>query len=205
MKRQGILLLSLFVALLAFANQSRADSDGNFCASKGYLAYELRHGITPGVMGHVLRVVRFEPQRGIYLAGEVTLLDFEVYHLICSEDQIEISGWRTVFTKYLVKGVGSGKLRSFGPTEYPGVQWSVAAKDGPAPSSLSIYGPETLPLRLESVDAAHGYELRRELSRRDAKGGLEFDGKSELVQLDERGTVLQHFILYETHRLEAGE
>jgi hypothetical protein len=37
-----------FIAAFVLSVPSRADSDGYFCASKGYLAYELREGITPG-------------------------------------------------------------------------------------------------------------------------------------------------------------
>src|ERR1700720_3365600 len=103
MQNQTSFVLTLLVVLLASATQSRADSDAYFCTSKGYLAYETRKGVTPGAVGHVLKVVRFEPKRGIYLASEVTLLDFEVYHMICSEDRIEISGWRNIFTKYVIE------------------------------------------------------------------------------------------------------
>ena len=121
--------LTLLVVFLASAAQSRGDSDAYFCTSKGYLGYETREGVTPGAVGHVLRAVRFEARRGIYLAGEVTLPDFQVYHLICREDRIEISGWRTMFTKYEIEISKSGELKSLGPTEYPELQWSAAAKD----------------------------------------------------------------------------
>ena len=120
MKRQTASVLAFLAVVLAFSAPSHADSDGDFCTSKGYLAYELREGITPGVVGHVLRVVRFEPKRGIYLATEVTLLDFEVYHLICSEDRIEISGWRNVFTKYVIEIAGLGEVRTLGPHRISG-------------------------------------------------------------------------------------
>jgi hypothetical protein len=152
MKRQAALVLTLLVVFIAFAIPSHATSDAYFCTSKGYLAYEPHDGGAPGVVGHVLRVVRFEPKRGIYLAGEVTLLEFTVYHLMCSEDRIEISGWCDIFTKYVIEIAGSGEVRSLGPTEYPGRQWSDAAKDEPAPANLGIFGPHVAPLPLESLD-----------------------------------------------------
>ena len=203
MKHQTFLVLTLLLVSLAFAKESRADSDAFFCASKGYLAYETRKGVTPGAVGHVLRVVRFEPKRGIYLGGEVTLLDFQVYHLSCSEDLIEISGWRNVFTKYVIEIAKSGELRSVGPTEYPGRQQSEAAKDGPAPASLGIFGPRIAPLPLESLDPEHEYQLLRNLSGRKVKEGWEWHSKSELVQLDPRGTVSQRFVLYERRAVES--
>ena len=73
MKLQSTYVLTFFVMVLALSVPSCADSDGSFCTSRGYIAYELRNGITPGVAGHVLKVVRFEPKRGIYSAGDVTL------------------------------------------------------------------------------------------------------------------------------------
>jgi hypothetical protein len=188
-----------------FATKSRADEDGLFCTSKGYLAYEVRQGITPGVVGHVLQVVRFEAKRGVYLANEATLVDFEVYHLTCSADHIEISGWNNVFMKYVIQIAGSGELKSLGPTMYPERQWSDAAKDGPAPPSLRIFGPNVAPLSLESFDLGHKYELLRNLSGRKVEEGWEWHSTSELVQLDVRGTVLQRFLLYERRTVEGKE
>ena len=202
MKHQAALVSALLLLFLALAPQSLADADGYFCAGKGYLAYELRQGITTDVRGHVLRVVRFEPQRGIYPAGEVTLLDFEVYHLTCTEQRIEISGWRNVFTKYAIEFAGTGELKSLGPEEYPGRQWSDAAKDGPQPDSLRIFGPRLAPLALQSADPEHDYELLRTLSRRELKEGWEWHSKSELVQRDRKGAILQRFLLYERRTVE---
>jgi hypothetical protein len=73
-------------------------------------------------------------------------MEFTVYHLMCSEDRIEISGWCDIFTKYVIEIAESGEVRSLGPTEYPGRQWSDAAKDEPAPANLGIFGPHISPL-----------------------------------------------------------
>jgi hypothetical protein len=208
MKRQAAFVLTLLVVFIAFAIPSHATSDAHFCTSKGYLAYETHDGDAPGVVGHVLRVVRFEPKRGIYLAGDVTLLEFTVYHLMCSEDRIEISGWRDEFTKYVIEIAGSGEVRSLGPTEYPGRQWSDASdatKDGPAPANLGIFGPHVAPLPLESLDPEHEYQLLRNLYGRQVEQGREWHSKSELVQLDPKGTVLQRFVLYESRRVETSD
>jgi hypothetical protein len=205
MKHHAALVITLLVTFLAVPTMSLAAEDTYFCTYKGYFAYETREGGTPGVVGHVLRVVRFESKRGIYLAGEVTLPELTVYHLICSEDRIEISGWRKVFTRYVIEIAKSGEIRSLGPTEYPGVSWSVAAKDGPAPSDLGIFGQHVPPLTLESLDPEHEYQLLRSLSRRQVKEGWEWHNKSELIQLDPKGTVLQHFVLYESRTVESRE
>jgi hypothetical protein len=205
MKHHIALVITLLVVFLAFPTLSRAGEDVYFCISKGYLAYETREGVAPGVVPHLLRVVRFELKRGIYLAGEVTLPEFTVYHLICSEDRIEISGWRKVFTQYVIEIAKSGEIRSLNPTEYPGLPWALAAKDGPAPGDMGIFGPRVPPLPLESFDPEHEYQLLRNLSGKQVKEGWEWHTKSELVQLDSKGTVLQRFVLYESRTVESGE
>jgi hypothetical protein len=198
MKQHVALVFMLLVVFLVLESPSRADTDAYFCTFKGYLAFEAREGTAPGVVGHVLRVVRLDPQRGIYLAGEVTLPAlFTVYHLICNGDSIEVSGWNNVFTKYTIEFAKSSDVRVLGPTEYPGQRWSDAAKDGPAPIGLGIFGPRVAPLPLESLDLEHEYQLLRNLSGRQTKQGWEFHTKSEVVQRDLKGAVLQRLVLYE--------
>jgi hypothetical protein len=174
MKHHTALGMTLLVVFLAFPTLSRAGEDVYFCTSKGYLAYETREGVAPGVVRHLLRVVRFERKRGIYLAGEVTLPEFTVYHLICNEDRIETSGWQKVFTQYVIEIAKSGEIRSLNPTEYPGLPWSVAAKDGPAPADMGIFGPRVPPLPLELFDLEHEYQLLRNLSGKKVKEGWEW-------------------------------
>jgi len=205
MKLRLLFTLAFFAVAVVFSASARADSDGYFCTWKGYVAYELRQGITEGVVGHKLRVVRIEPDRGIYVAGEATLLDFEVYHLACSQDRIEISGWHNVVTKYVIDLLPSGELKTVGPTEYPNLRWQDAAKDGPEPPSLALFGPNN-PLPVESLDPEHDYKLLRDMSKEESKyGANEWHIKSELVQLDKRGNVLQRLVLYERRDIEYGE
>jgi hypothetical protein len=206
MKQQIAFVLTLLVVFVVLASPSRADTNASFCAFKGYLAFEAREGTTSGVVGHVLRVVRLDPQRGIYLAGEVTLPElFTVYHLICNEDNIQLGGWNNVVTKYVIEIAKSREVRVLGPSEYPGQKWSDAAKDGPAPADLGIFGPKVAPLLLESLDPEHEYQLLRNVSGRQTKGGWEFRTKSEVVQRDLKGMVLQRLVLYESRRVENGD
>jgi hypothetical protein len=98
MNRQAALAVVFVVVTMTFPIFSYADSDGYFCASKTYLAYELRQGITPCVTGDVLKLVRLERERGIQMGGDVTLPDFQVHTLTSGEDSIEIGGHGTVRT-----------------------------------------------------------------------------------------------------------
>ena len=203
MKHRLLFTLTFLTVTLLFSLSASADSDGYFCTSKGYVAYELREGITAGVLGHVLRVVRVEPNRGIYFSGEVTFLDFEVYHMICTQDHIEISGWRKVFTKYVIDIGPSREMKVIGPTEYPDLNWKDAARDGPEPPSLGLFGPKADPLSIESLDPEHDYQLLRNMSEEKSKEGWdEWHIKSELVQSDKNGNVWQRLVLYERRYIE---
>jgi hypothetical protein len=203
--KHGLAAIALSLTLtLALSGSARGDSDGDFCIFKGYVAYELREGITAGVRGHMLKVVRVEPNRGIYAAGEAKLLDFEVYHLICSQDRIEISGWRNVFTKYVVDILPSGELKASPPIEYPNIGWRQAARDGPEPLSLSLFGPND-PLLVESLDSEHKYQIVRSLAKEQSRDAINWHLKSELIQLDKNDNVLQRLVLYERLDPEEGD
>jgi hypothetical protein len=170
MKRRTA-LASIFLAIaIVLSVPSRADDDGNFCTSKGYLAYELREGVTPGVTGHVLKVVRFDPQNGIHEAGEVTLHDFQVHAMNCTTDRIEISGPENVIAVCLTDAPSPQEtsiVKCTGDFE----QRFGHYRKGPEPPNLGQWGrPGSIPL--ESLDTGHRYELRLTRSNRKVgKGG----------------------------------
>jgi len=211
MRRRIVFVVTLLVVVV-LASTARANAHAYFCTFKGYLAYEATDGGTPKVVGHVLRVVRLERRRGIYLAGDVTLPEwFTADHLTCNEDRIELLGtyasppwWSKVVTKYVVDISKSSDVRIIGPIEYPGLSWSDAAKNGPVPGDLGIFG-RVPALPLESHDPEHEYQLLRNLSGRQTKQGWEFHTKSEVVQRDLKGKVLQRFVLYETREVRTGD
>jgi hypothetical protein len=186
-------LLTLLAVALSFSIPSHADSDGCFCTSRGYLAYEMRGAITPGVAGHVLRIVRFEAERGIYIAGEVTLEDFQVHRMICDQDRVEISGWERISERYVIEIAGAQKIHILEYAEDPTRRFD-ASKEGPEPAQLGYGHPGTLPL--ESLDPNHKYEVLRRRSEKAVKGGLEHHVTAELLQVDLQGTVSQRCMLY---------
>jgi len=199
MKLQSTYVLTFFVMVLALSVPSCADSDGSFCTSRGYIAYELRNGITPGVAGHVLKVVRFEPKRGIYSAGNVTLQDFQVHRMTCGQDRVEISGWGNIFKKCTIDIVGQEKLNVIDYTEDRTRRFD-ASKDGPEPPQFGYAQPGSL--ALESLDPDHKYTLQLSASEKTVEGGVEHHRKAELIQTDPQGTVSQRLVLYESEFLE---
>jgi hypothetical protein len=205
MKHQTAYVLTFLVMVLVFSVPSRADSDGYFCASKSYLAYELREGITPGVVGHVLKVVRFDPQRGIRSAGGVTLQDFQVHMMTCGEERIEIAGYGTVppgndppLTKCVIKVGGLQNDPSTLECNDDATVQHDWRKEGPAPSNLGQRGrAKSIPL--ESPDPDHKYYLQLDASNKKVGGNSwEMHYKTELIQADNQGKVSQRFLVYET-------
>src|SRR5215469_2096607 len=95
-------VLSLIALLGCLSCVAAADEDGAFCSAKGYLAYELRPVSAYGVPEHVLHVVRFDAESGIYEVGKVKLNSFQVHGFICGSDGIEIAGWGKGFERYMI-------------------------------------------------------------------------------------------------------
>jgi hypothetical protein len=90
MARLTLWMTALILGLPAFAY---ADSDGFFCAGRGYLAYETH--FTAGASEHVLHVVRFSRTDGIAQEQRIHLADFQVHGMSCSEGRIELAAWST--------------------------------------------------------------------------------------------------------------
>jgi len=185
-----------------FCVPSHADDDGYYCASKGYLAFDL-NGDYP--KGHFLRIVRFEPKRGIYVAGEVPLQSFRVHRIACSQGSVEISGWGSIFEKYVIGISGPQGMRILDHTEDPARKFD-PVKDSPDPPDFSPYGQsgEQI-LQLESLDTDHKYQLHLRHWEARVRDGIEHFSKAELVETDLRGNPKQHFLLYADHYLESGD
>lgn len=200
MRTSAKMLMLLSGTLLLGASLARADEDGAFCISKGYLTYQLRGGITPGVDGHVVRVVRFEPKRGIYAAGEVAIEGFQVHGMTCDQDRVSMYGWGMVFQRYVIEIRDPQNVHVVEHSEDAARKFD-PAKDGPEPHWLwDEKQPGTLPL--ESLDPDHKYQLVFTRSQKSVEGGIEHSRKAELVQFDSQGNTSQRVVLYNNHFLE---
>jgi len=204
MKHQTAYVLTLLAVAITFSVPSRADSDGYFCTSKGYVAYELRKGVTPGVTGHVLKIVRFDNESGIHAAGEVVLPDFQVHIMSCNANQIEISGWDKVFTRCVIEATGPRNVSITECTEDPGRQFDYR-KEGPSPPNLGRWArPGSGSIPLESLDPDHKYQLLLSFSSRTVAEKSWEVHKTELIRTDGNGNVSQRYLVYETQIVESG-
>ena len=129
----------LFIAFLA--TPLRGDSDGYFCHSGGYLAYNLSP--VSKAPKHVLQLVRLDPSTALTPSSITTveLPDFQLHGLRCLDGEIELLGWHQVYRVLLVEGSPPWLLSEalafpgFVPDAFASLEahnlgaWSVAARD----------------------------------------------------------------------------
>ena len=91
------LTLVTIAVLLSCPAAARADSDGYYCAGRGYVAYETRFGVSEP--NHVLHVVRFSRSTGISQTQDIPLADFQTHGMRCGDRVIELAAFTA---RYLV-------------------------------------------------------------------------------------------------------
>ena len=210
------------VALLSLSTMVKAEivhpgGDGYFCTSKGYLAFDYKQNEIEGRVAnemHLLKIVRFGPEHRIYFAGEVSLpVQFGILWMDCDAERIEIAGpkWPRgldgPFTKCDIKiGPPTTDVRSaecvddvvYGKprTEVPGLEITIQSENINDPPPIALEAP---------TDPDHVYQLLRHLTqKRVARGGLS-KTKAEVVELDQKGTILKRLVIYEYVRFEAAD
>jgi hypothetical protein len=117
-----------------------ADSDGYFCATARYLAYNMG---SSGSDSHELRLVSLSPPLGQHSVRTLRLPDFQVHGLLCKDSELLMLGWDHVHSVSLLSAnprLHSKKLPSSGyrPAEFP--------KDPRTPNLGSVARPQALQL-----------------------------------------------------------
>jgi hypothetical protein len=87
--------ISVFAVSLLSAGSAFADSDGYFCTSRGYLAFETRLSTDP--IRHELHIVRFG-SGGIAAVAPIALEEFQVHGMTCRAGTIEMHGWTQTYS-----------------------------------------------------------------------------------------------------------
>ncbi|HYC58639.1 MAG TPA: hypothetical protein VEK79_03655 [Thermoanaerobaculia bacterium] len=85
--------LFAFFITAAIAVGALADSDGSYCAADSYLAYELRQADGQ----HTLVVLRTVADHSI-AELHVTLPDFQVHGMRCTDGAVQLAGWDATYT-----------------------------------------------------------------------------------------------------------
>ncbi len=197
-------LLTILPLLTAAAYADHRD--GSYCIATGYIAFDLSSFMTPDLpVSHLLRLIRADPQKGIYQSGDVPMENFDVMWMRCAGDQIEVSGSSDL------KSYESYTIDISVPTKAPHVvqhkhgpirEFAQAhlGRDGYLSDGKSKHTESILP----STDAEHNYELV--LSSRPVSGYcVTTYGKAELLQLDLHDIVTQRVVLYEFAEESCGD
>jgi hypothetical protein len=203
LRRYGLVLLLVISA----AQFSYADHrDGSYCIGTNYIAFDLGSFMTPNLaFSHLLRLVRIDPQKGIYRSADIPMEDFDVLSMKCGGDQIEVSGqshnlkW---YERYTIEIADPKKSPNV--IEHTKGPFQDFAKEAHVPTDgyLGIPWPRTR--ILPSTDAEHNYELK--LSGYAVSGyGATTYTKAELVQSDNHGNITQSVLLYEFAEEQSGD
>ena len=99
---------------LAFvASGAWADSDGYFCTSTGYVAYELREWSAPEKR-HVLKIVRLGHGESVFETHTVPLEDFQLHGLKCAPGSVQLVSWDKTF-RVALPASGAARIESVTP------------------------------------------------------------------------------------------
>jgi hypothetical protein len=218
MKRHNCFGFALIV-LVGLSPTAKAEivhpgGDGYFCASKGYLAFDYNQTEINGSAVkkmHSLKIVRFGPEHRIYFAGEVSLsTEFSILVMECDGERVEMVG--QLWPKGKKRSLAKCDVKIGSPTTPIGsadcnddIGGTYPTKKSPNLEIQSENDPP--PISLESfADAGHVYQLRRHLIQEPiAGGGMNWKTEAEVVELDQKGTVLDRLVIYEYVRFESGD
>lgn len=178
-------IASLAAAFVALATAAQADSDGYYCAGRGYLAYQW-NGISVPTDGHVLRIVALDGQGAEPF--EVSLESFQVHGMKCGSERVELRSWNAIYSVGLSRerhGTFESK-RSFDELNPAGF----------TQSNLGDHSVEGVTL-LDSADPEHVYELVIEKSDQAHEGLILHRTTTTLVRRKRSGEVTLRRTLYE--------
>jgi hypothetical protein len=195
--------LTLTLNIILTPLPAAADSDGYFCTTDNYLAFELRSFNTPAINGkHVLKIVRFGSAQGIFWGGEVSFEDFQVHEMQCEPERVRVAGWDRGYVGYVVDISDPKQLRIVEHLQDSDRKFN-ANEQGPEPQNLGNWArPGTI--QLKSSDPHHTYQLVFTDSQEPRRCTIDHHQKTELQQLDIHGNVTQRLVVFEGTSTETG-
>ena len=98
---------------------ARADSDGYYCAGRGYVAYQFGFA-GPPVGPHRLYILRLGGASGIGAPVAIDLPQFQVQGMTCGDRSVRIAAYDAIYTVQL-----DALVR---PTRYDAVPWSAKGR-----------------------------------------------------------------------------
>jgi hypothetical protein len=198
------LVLGAFPVLVTvFARKALADSDGYFCIGAGFIAVEFRAFSTPGLNGpHVLKIARYDPERGPRWAGEVMVEEFQTHTLTCGAKTIlfEGAGERgRGLVSYIIQLDSAGPPRIVSHTSDPSYKFRTFPRGPDNIGNLAQPGMMELPSR----GGYPRFHLRVTNVSRRVESGVQHDMQSVLEEIDALGRVGRSLAIYKGGRYES--
>ena len=109
-----VLIVTVILLSCLGVGVAYADSDGYYCTSGGYLAYQFGFAAPP-VGPHRLFIVRFGGASGIDAPIALDLPQFQVHGIVCGERTVRLAAYDAIYTVHLDE---SGR-----PVRYDVVPW----------------------------------------------------------------------------------
>ena len=202
--RLGSSLLISLMLVVVTGRDARADSDGHFCVGAGFIAVEFRAFNTHGLSGsHVLRIARFDAEKGPRWTGEVVVEEFQTHTLSCGAKTIIFEGVGERgrgLVSYVVQVDTSGAPRIVSRASDPGYSFRAFPA---APGNIGNWAlPGVTPL--PNAGGYPRFQLRVTRTDRRVDGGIRHDMKSVLEEIDRSGQVRRSLLVNEGTLFESG-
>jgi hypothetical protein len=181
----------LLLLLLLSPTVAVADSDGYYCAGRGYVAYETR--LSTPASKHLLHVVQFSGRQGIVKGPPIVLEDFQVHGMKCRPTVIEVVGWTT---RYSV---------DIADLSHPVIKAEAVAFDPKASESLNLgHWSKEVVIDLEGDALSGEFQLVVSRVSRRRTGGIEHYTISQVIrrQTEPGGRIVDSLDLFEGIFLE---
>ena len=162
-------LASLVVLASLAPAAARADSDGYYCAGRGYIAYEMSLSQAPG--RHLLYVVRFSHAGAFTHLAPIPLGDFQVHGMKCDAGAVTLEAW------------DAGYLVDLSTPDHPTVTRRPAVSPRPPePPNLGHWAKAGVVDLPDSAGATGEFQLVIAQAHHPVSGGVEHFTITEVVQ-----------------------
>jgi hypothetical protein len=182
--------IAIAALVVCTVNPLLADSDGYFCFTSSYLAYDVGFS---GSSSHELRLVSLASPLSRDSLRAIPLPDFQVHGMLCTETEVLVLGWDTLYTASLLPETQPPSLSSE-KLAYGGFRPSAFSETDGTRNLGSVAKPQVLPLGGPQSDLVLVTEVK--------PSGRECELRivSRLEEADQEGRVRFALELYDGRR-----
>ncbi|OHB32838.1 MAG: hypothetical protein A2X84_04215 [Desulfuromonadaceae bacterium GWC2_58_13] len=182
--------LLLSIPLTRPAAEALADSDGYYCAGRGYLAYQFS-GLSTPIEGHTLYLFELAPDKGISKPRQFALDPFQVLGMRCLDHTVDLLAWDRIYRI----GLNDPESPSIGKVE-PQPEDSVFPDF--TSDNLGRWAPATQTIPLKTAGGRFSFELvieqQTDPETKAGPGVIRHRIRSFVRQKDAGGTIIEREI-----------